>query len=95
MTTFAALSAALSEGQAATTAAKSGSSGFPICARAQDKIRELLPMNRVATSSPQPSPPQVCGGEGEEFCRAPSVRVFVYTRLRQAPECAPIQQRVD
>jgi len=33
MARIAALSGALSEGQAATTAARSGSSGFPICAR--------------------------------------------------------------
>jgi hypothetical protein len=33
MATIAALSGALSEGHAATTAARSGSSGFSICAR--------------------------------------------------------------
>jgi hypothetical protein len=27
---------------------------------------ERLPMNRMETSSPQLSPPQACGGEGEE-----------------------------
>ena len=31
--------------------------------RAQDKFRRFLPMNLWGTSSPRPSPPQVCGGE--------------------------------
>jgi hypothetical protein len=39
MATIAALSGALSEGQAATTAARSGSSGFSICARICDLVR--------------------------------------------------------
>ena len=30
-------------------------------------------MNRLGASSPQPSPPQVCGGEGEEARRSPSL----------------------
>ena len=32
----------------------------------QRTARPTLSMNRVGASSPQPSPPQVCGGEGEE-----------------------------
>ncbi len=31
--------------------------------------RAVLRMNRVGASSPRPSPPQVCGGEGEEARR--------------------------
>jgi hypothetical protein len=29
---------------------------------------ERLPVSLLRTSSPLPSPPQVCGGEGEDAC---------------------------
>jgi hypothetical protein len=40
-------------------------------------------MNRMETSSTQPSPPQVCGGEGEEIFVRPGYAPRQDHRFRQ------------
>ena len=42
--------------------------------RMQNEFLEPLPLNRLRAASPQPSPPQVCGGEGVDAVEGRTAR---------------------